>query len=105
MVGYQTETKHSGQFDARNCDSVAAAPRTPAIVRSTDRLRSVADHIANVVEALECKCIALLGPEPPSGVADCKMEGPPLACNIHESCDRLEAAHERLRILCDRIEL
>lgn len=86
--------------------AIAAEPRTPAIVRSTDRLRVITDNLMNVIDALECKCIALLGPQPLSNpCGDCKMEGPPLACCIHESCDRLDAAHERLRVLLDRIEL
>lgn len=101
---------HAGYSPARlDRDSeclTQAAPRTPAIFNATDRLHSLTESILNVVELLESKCVALLGPDRPRDADKrCSMEGPPLACNIHESCDRLLLADERLRVLLDRIEL
>lgn len=91
------------------CEStsaVSAAPRMPAIPQSTDRLQYVSGLLIERVNEIEVHLSAVLGPQGPSNAdPNTKMEGPSLACCVHEVCDRIEVACERLRILNSRIEL
>jgi hypothetical protein len=86
--------------------AISAAPRTPAIVLSTDRLQYISSQLIERVNEIEVHLSAVLGPQgPTSADSNTKMEGPPLACCVHEACDRIEVAVERLRGLNSRIEL
>jgi hypothetical protein len=79
--------------------------RTPEIPLVTQRLEALSKEFIECAEMLEGKLIALLGPDQPMEKRECMIQGPPLACHIHESCDRLQSALDRLRIVYRRIEL